>query len=590
MKMKLKYYVQAGIAAVTVAMAGASCTDTWDDHFSAGSNVASGDLWNALKSSEDIHPFFRVLEACGYEKVLTSGQTFSVWAPDITEQEADKWIEAYHAANSKLPDENAAIHEFVRNHISLFNKQVSTLTDDTLVMMNGKRMRFSNGMFYDRLNNANGMTLKGEPMQFADGVLYKLNGESTFFSNILEQMQADSVGDDGLDSLVAFIRRFDRVEVDEDLSVPGGVVDGQTVYLDSVMQRSNDLLRSWGRIDSEDSLYWLVAPGNKVWREKTEEYSKYFVYHNDRAEDGDSLRNIYSKQMLTAATFFNVRSQPDKNFNPDDPDSICSTLYSSYSPGYWVYEQPFANGGILNGLQYKDCSNGRLYKSADWRINPESTTLMGTIRVEAENTNNYTTKPINENASKEQVEAIQADVIRVTDSKYPVSGGSCLQVRNVSGKNALYNEVSFLLRGVLSNCPYDIKVIFVPPFAFNDTVGVEQEVIDELKKPRQFKAMINYVQSVSGGMKTNPDNLPLGSGNTFFVVDAERMDTITVTGDKPMIFPVCNYGDGEEEARVKLTLQTKNKRQLDSGGYSGDLIIDKVILVPRPDLLREEEN
>ena len=69
MNMKLKYYAQIGLTAAAVAISGASCNDVWDEHYSVNSLVAGGELWDALNASEDLKPFCKVLDSCGYKKV-----------------------------------------------------------------------------------------------------------------------------------------------------------------------------------------------------------------------------------------------------------------------------------------------------------------------------------------------------------------------------------------------------------------------------------------------------------------------------------------------------------------------------------------
>ena len=86
----------------------------------------------------------------------------------------------------------------------------------------------------------------------------------------------DLEGDNGLDSVANFFLSWNRIELDEEASVPGGIVDGETVYLDSVMYNYNPIFNQLGRIDSEDSLYWFVAPTNKIWKENIDLYRSYF--------------------------------------------------------------------------------------------------------------------------------------------------------------------------------------------------------------------------------------------------------------------------------------------------------------------------
>ena len=109
--MKLKYYMQTGVVALIAATTGVSCTDTWDDHYSVNGSVPGATLWENMLLDESIRPFVRVLDSCGYKDMLNSNQVFTVWAPEITEEEAQEWIETYKREKSLgiIDDDNATL-------------------------------------------------------------------------------------------------------------------------------------------------------------------------------------------------------------------------------------------------------------------------------------------------------------------------------------------------------------------------------------------------------------------------------------------------------------------------------------------------
>ena len=186
--MKLRYSIQAGVAALAVALAGVSCTDTWDDHYSVGSvgNVPGATLWENLLQDETLHPFVRVLDSCGYSRVLSSSQAYTVWAPVITEAEADQLIAQYKqakadaaAAKQKLDEEdNPTVRQFIRNHISLYRQAVTETTADTVTMMNGKRMTVS----ASRLNNE--ADIDAVSVASSNGMLYKIDQPLAYYPRV----------------------------------------------------------------------------------------------------------------------------------------------------------------------------------------------------------------------------------------------------------------------------------------------------------------------------------------------------------------------------------------------------------------------
>ena len=557
--MKLKYYIQTGVVALAAATVGVSCTDTWDDHYSVNGTVPGATLWENMQLDESIRPFVRVLDSCGYKDILNANQVFTVWAPEITDAEAQEWIDTYKREKSQgiIDDDNSTLNQFIKNHIAMYNQQVSSLTkDETVKMMNGKRLTLTGSMLNGEVN------MVGNGVPSSNGMLYKVDGPATFFPNIWERLRMDLEGDNGLDSVANFFLSWNRIELDEEASVPGGIVDGETVYLASVMYNYNPIFNQLGRIDSEDSLYWFVAPTNKIWKENIDLYRSYFEYHQSLEKDGDSLQNLYSKFMFLYSSFFNVRSQ-ELPFNEANPDSIVATTYTSFYPDCSNFEWPMQAGGLLYGLTPQECSNGRLYKATDWRIPPTKLIYMTPVQVEAEYANNYSTVTLSGDSTSIQVNAVEA-----TNENFKVSAGGYLVVRDARSGRTNQPEITFKIPSTLSNCPYDIKVVFASPLA-GDSLAKEDA---QLK--RQFTAKIRYYSSRTGDMIEGSNAVTLC---TDVDVDATKMDTVTVaTGFES---PVCNYG--EEDPRVLLTIQSIKGRTVPDG-YSKDLAIDCVIFEPRP--------
>lgn len=569
--MKLKYSVLTSIAAMAAAVASVSCTDTWDDHYSVNGTVPTATLWESMQNDESLRPFMRVLDSCGYKSMLDSRQTFTVWAPVITDQEAQDWIDRYKAdrANSDVPeDENTTVVQFIQNHIAMYTRPISSLTEDESIrMLNGKRMQLSSSKFNDEVN------LVGQGVASSNGMLYKVDAPVAFVPNIWERIRANVGGDEGLDSLVAFFRSWQHEELDEEASVPGGIVDGQTIYLDSVMYSYNTYFTMMGDIESEDSLYWFLAPTNKIWREHVDTYKNYFVYHTELGEEGDSLQNLYAKELLTANSFFSVREQ-EPPFNEEDPDSIISTTYSPYDPDFSVFEWPKRSGGILEGLTPQECSNGLLYTATDWRMKPTDLNIMSTIKVEAEYMDNYSTVTLSGDST-----AIQASPVTVSSSMndtLTVSSGGYLYVTDSRSGRTNQPEITFEIPNTLSNCPYDIKVVFASPLA------ADTAAIADAQLKRQISARLRYYTSPTGNMIQGNSAVRLVEDVD---VDATRMDTITVATGR--VFPVCNFG--EEDSRVLLTIQSISGRTTPAG-YSKNLLIDCVIFEPHPTEGTSDEN
>lgn len=572
--MKLRNYIHAGVVVLAATAIGVSCTDTWDEHYSVGATVPGATLWENMLQDEDILPFARVIDSCGYKDVLNSSQVFTVWAPMITDAEAQSWIDTYKLERSQgvEDDENSAVRRFIQNHIAMYNQQISTVNDSMRVtMLNSKRMTWM-----DRVMN-NEASLVGQGVPSSNGMLYKLDGTVAYYPNIWERICDDKGGADGLDSLANYLLAWEREVLNEDASVPGGVdKNGKTEYLDSVMSAYNErFLALSGQIDSEDSLFWFVAPTNKVWEDNIDRYRSYFEYHTSLGEEGDSLQNFYSKDMFVYSSFFSMRRQKSP-FNEEDPDSIVATTYTSYYPELSKFEWPMRAGGLLYGLTPQDCSNGRLYKASDWRIQPTQQAYMNTIKVEAEYEGNYTT----ERRTGTGANYIQAYSVSAINDTLEVSGSRYLRVSDGDPTGRNQPQITFIIPNTLSNCPYDIKVVFASPLA-GDTLATGKE---DAAKMRRISAYLRYYRNRSASdIMTGTQAQTLMTNHD---VDATKMDTVTVaTGVE---FPVCNYNEVEE--RVLLTLESIRRTATQNGKYAQEFLVDCVIFEPHPEASEDDGN
>lgn len=565
MKTKIKYYLHAGVVALAATTACISCTDTWDEHYDINyGSVPSQSLWETIQQDSELAPFARVLDACNYDTLLSAQQTYTVWAPKITDAEADAYINQYRLEKSqgKKEEENSVVKQFIKNHVAMYNYQLHSTSADTVEMMNGKRMTLTKSSFN---NNVEILANAGKPAR--NGYLYKLNGKEEFFPNVWERIQADTIGgDNALDSVANFIASYNTYIFDASSSVPGGVVDGQIVYLDSVTYLYNMIFTSFqAHIDREDSVYWALMPTNKVWREKIPQYEQYFVFHNDIV-DRDSLQHEQARIGLIYDDFFNMRNKTEAQVQ----DSICSVNYSRYSYDRQnVFMKPFSGDGIFAGLEQPfEASNGRVYKSNDWRILPEESFLHTSI-VQAENPGRYTLGSPNEAA-----ENMIGGVIYASGTKYKVSGSAYLSVQDKRGYRQQKPAVTFEIPSIYSNCAYDIKIVFATPLA-----------MDTLSKDTMPRRVTAYLQYYNSSTATSFKTQQLQTKE----ICATRMDTLTFTQPEGFTFPISNLGD--DTPRVKLYIESAAERtEISSGTISNNLLIDCIIFEPRTAPVNNDED
>lgn len=545
---KNKFYRMQAAAVFMAGLCCASCSDTWDDHYTAASEgVINTTLWQAINSNSELSNFAKVAKACGYDTTLDGSQTFTVFAPtnaNLTSEQADSMIALYNedkAAGVKTA-ENRVIKQFLQNHIALYKKSVSSISTDSVTMMNGKYQTLTQ-------TGIGGENFETKNILYNNGILYTLGGQVKYEPNIFEYLAMDSE----LDSVYNFIKSYGKYEFDASQSVAGGVVDGKTQYLDSVTVYTNTIINNLGYINREDSTYWMVAPTNSEWKRLVEEYTPYFNY-DTKVDNRDSLQYANARVAIINGAFFSRTNNKDAAIQ----DSVVSTSSLSeemfnYNPTdrrYYHYYKPFASGGVFDGTTSVDLSNGRLLKASDFRISKFETFLQER-KVEAENTYNVDT--LNN--------AIDPITIRTMQTNNPfygqVSGNSFVEISpDAVGAQP---TITYNISGVLSNVGYDVYAVFVPALAYDTLATADQRL------PVKFRAQVGCQQS----------GVTKWERASSFTTKADVVDTIKIKSN--FKFKTTSYGLDQSQTKVKIYTDVPVR---ESSKYQTTMRLDCIIVRP----------
>lgn len=552
----------------------ASCSDEWDDHYKpeAQNQISGQSLWETIESNSELSNFASVIKAAGYDKSLGGSQAFTVFAPvnsDFSAEEAQSLINTYNtekAAGTK-DKENTTIKEFLQNHIALYNTSVSSETNDSLVMMNGKYQVLTNTTFA-------GHQLLSSNQACANGILYTIDGQASYYPNVFEYLGKDN----DIDSVANFLYSFNKYEFNAAQSVPGDIVNGQTVYLDSVTTLTNDETHNnLGQIDSEDSTYWLVVPTNDEWNRLVPQYEKYFQYDNTVTKR-DSMTWANARFGVLAGTSFSRT----KNTDAAIQDSAMSTsavsynmryyMYGSYNLKYYQYDHPLAEGGIFNGTTNVQCSNGQVMKKSNWNIDPTQT-FMQTQIVQGESSSRL-------DSVDQATTGYPLTTYNVLTSSpyYDLIGGHSYAQITPTGTSS-NTTAYFSLPNLLSNVGYDIYVVTAPALA-GDTLATATQ-----RLPTTFRVYLRS-QRQDGTLSESTSNWTLldGKNNTtsrsraIWTTTQDQVDTFKVANNVQI--PYTTYGTGNSP-KVELIFQTTpTNRNVREGVYNRILRIDQIIVVP----------
>jgi uncharacterized surface protein with fasciclin (FAS1) repeats len=581
-----RYRIYKKVIGLTIAaLTFAACSDTWDDHNNrAAEGVEEGSLWQAIQQNPELSNFKSVVEACGYDKSLASAQVFTVFAPTnscFSKEEADKLIAAYNAEKGKVDEkDNSTIKEFLQNHIALYNYSVSQSSNDTIMMMNGKNILLTSS----KIGNS---PLTSSNKLYDNGVLFTVSSQVDYFPNVFEYMRRDAE----LDSLYSFFynEHFYRKEFQASKSVEGGIVDGRTIYLDSVFRQQNDLFDSNflnARLNNEDSTYWMLMPTNEAWRKLVDEYQNYFNYDNT-VDKRDSVFYTNTRMAIMKGTAFSRTINTDAMLQDSAMSTNAVLFYNSrkYTWGadslhYYQYFNPLS--GIFTGNTNMECSNGIAMKVQDWKIDKRESFFQTKI-IEAES-----------QGSIREVSKVADKITTNVDGSKDTTWIETIVPRNryVESGNIYYNKVSnngfvefeptrttvnhsvtFNIKDVLSNIGYDIYVVTAPALA-NDS-----NATDIQRLPTRLKFTLYHHTQDGKTVKTgNSEGVPLVN-NTAVVNQPDEVDYIKVAEN--FMFPVATYGLEEDEPQVSLKVESYvTSTQQRNNTYTRTMRIDCIILKP----------
>lgn len=249
-----------------------SCSD-WDSHYESSTGMAQNNILQTINNDKDLSLFAQMLAKTGYDSLLKSDQTYTVWAPVNS---------ALEDVDINDADNNLRI---VSNHIARYNNPSSTAVGKKIYMLNGKSMSFQ------AAENFEGSHLTSSDIPAINGILHKIDHAIPYKYNIREYIDSHEECSD----LSRFIARFDEKEYDETLS---------TTY-DSVFVNYNPLLQDkvygMGAIADEDSSYVMVIPVNSALQKAYDLIAPAFTNYKPQTAEADSVKQVQAMQTVVRA-------------------------------------------------------------------------------------------------------------------------------------------------------------------------------------------------------------------------------------------------------------------------------------------------
>ena len=589
--------VSCGAAAVITA-----CSDKWDDHYegtASGVEVNSVSLWEAIQGNPELSNFASVVSATGYANQLNSSQKFTVFAPansQFSAEEAQQLINQYQQEKlTKKDEDNTVLKEFVKNHVALYNYSTSAGSVDSVRLLNGKYTVLQSG-------EVGGVKTVTDNGLYRNGVLFTVAGQLTYQPNIFEYINKDP----DLADLKSFLYdpSYYYKEFDPSQSVVDSVKDGKTIYMDSVSIQKNRLFAKLNdnELWAEDSTYWMVMPTNTVWKELVEKYTKYFNY-SKKVQDRDSMNYVNTRLAILKGTVFSksynksVFANQSSGTTQVTDSALSESAVQAYHDrtkewgkdfNYYEYLNPWRPGGVFDqpADNVVTCSNGLARKATTWPIDTLETFMRyNIIEGESDNIQEYSKIP-NPKKEGDSIQTITPIIRNVTAHEvdslnfYDRVWNNQFVEFDVQESSYTSHSVTYKLKNILSNMPYDIYVVTSPALAYNPNSSSFERL------PTKLRCTLYYPDE-DGKAK----NVQLVSAEE---TTADKIDYIPLHADKyadGFVFPTSNYDLDEESPSFKLQIQTRiTSSDFNNNKYSRTMRIDCILLAPHGTLDLSDPN
>lgn len=569
----------------------ASCTD-YDDYNTAPTDEqpsANKTLWENIASDQQLTKFAALARQSKFSEALNSPRFYTVWAP-VDEAFSDSEYNRLIASDSAT-----IVKQFIQQHISEYNNPVSPALDSTtIISLNAKHHPF-------KQNSFDGISYSAINVPSINGVMHKINGLSEFYNNLYENI--DDL--EGCESLKSYIQKYDEYYLDVNASVIGPLVDGKQTYLDSVMKKRNNVIRTIMRADleDEDSTYCMIVPNDKAWSEAYANIQPCYNYiakmdymdlakkstvasslkatdaKADKAaettttvlQDSLTCRNIVNNLVFSKANWRNGPLFGEGTLAP--ADSVYSTSGRFLQDAQTVLEHTLATSEMSNGItRMVDALTFRPWQT----YNPTIRTMYpdATMKVTKLTTHSI---PLENLVGRDSLFSKVPKMFR--QWLFPTRFFSYVAVdsANIDGTTGK-PEFSFALRDVRS-AAYHIYVITVP-------AQVEEPMADV--KPYYLRFYLSWTDASN---KQQLTVLPQGAKSSIEIStdNGEDAGAVTYVGDPGKVnvidlgeftFPACYYGLDAYPSLMMMHTKTYTS-SANRQKYDQQMRVAGVFLVPK---------
>jgi len=317
-----------------------ACKKGWDDHNAITDEALNKTLLQQITETSDLSSFNNCLVKTGYDKVLASSNSFTVWAPTNT---------AMQNIDPAVLTDTAKLKQFVQNHIS-YQAYFVRMPQPSLKIktLSGKNIVFTATTFDDA-------NIVKADVYVNNGVLHTIDLAAAPRPNAYEFLLSAAAAT----KQKAFIKGLLHTETDTS--------KGVRLYVDPVTKKTvfqtgttfpvlkNTYFQKVADISSEDSLVTYIVLNDVAYDAERNKISKYYTVPGSAAAT-DSLTQFAVVKDLVINHMYSINNLPDSMISVNgvkihlDKNAIVETrqlsngvAYVVNSIGYNVFQNKIPN-------------------------------------------------------------------------------------------------------------------------------------------------------------------------------------------------------------------------------------------------------
>lgn len=330
-------YRQIILLSLFIAILFASCKDKWEDHNKIQDPVLAENLLLEIQKNPDLSTFAEYLKQTGYDEVVASSKTFTIWAPTN---------EALQNLDQSIVNDAVLLKQFVGNHIS-YQSYLTRSANPVLTIrtLNGKNILFTKTTFEEANIIAADQFVGNGVLHIIDmAIIPKLNAWE-YLNNTATSLQKTF-----LESQNYIYRDLTQAEITGiDPKTGNPIYKEGTGYFPG-----NYFLERTSDISNEDEKYTFVILTDAAFTAEKAKLSKYFKIINPlvtperNAFLTDSLTNWYIVKDLVLKGDFTIGNLPDTLTSFD-------SVKIHLDAGAIVETHKVSNGVVylMNSIDYK---------------------------------------------------------------------------------------------------------------------------------------------------------------------------------------------------------------------------------------------